>query len=78
MAVPGGETCYHSGVMDNTGKRGIAIVLSMAAQAALLAWVSISPRPANTCLEGSTANLTVVAVCATPLDAEEEIHLVFL
>ncbi len=75
MTVPGEETCYH---LDNTGKRGVAIALSRAAQAALLAWVSISPRPANTCLEGETANLTVVAVCATPLDVEEEINLFFL
>ncbi len=44
------EACYylyHSGVVDNTGRFGVAITLSEAAQAALLARVPISSRPAS-------------------------------
>ncbi len=42
IKVPGEETCYHlyhSGVADNTGRHGVAIGLSEAAQDALLTWV---------------------------------------
>ncbi len=38
--VPGEEACYHLyhvGVVDNTGRHGVAIALSEATQAALLA-----------------------------------------
>ncbi len=38
---------YHSGVQDNTGRHGVALVLSSAANAALLDWVPISPRLAR-------------------------------
>ncbi len=59
--VPGEEARfhhYHSGVADNTGRRGVAIALSEAAQAALLAWVQIPPRLASARLKGTTVNLT--------------------
>ncbi len=38
--VPGEEACYHlyhSGVVENTGRHGVEIALSEAAQAVLLA-----------------------------------------
>ncbi len=38
---------YHSGIVDNTGRHGVIIALSEAAQVALLAWVPISPRLAS-------------------------------
>ncbi len=38
---------YHSGVVDNTGRHGVIIALSEAAQVALLAWVPISPHLAG-------------------------------
>ncbi len=40
IKMPGEEACYHlyqSGVVDNTGRHGVAIALSEAAQTALLA-----------------------------------------
>ncbi len=64
---------YHCGVVDNTGRRGVAIALSEAAQAALLAWVPISSRLASARLKGTTVNLIVVAVYAPTLDAAEEV-----
>ncbi len=75
IKVPGEEACYHlyhSGVVDNTGKHGVAIALSEAAQAALLAWVPISSRLASARLKGTTVNLTIIAVYASTLDAAEE------
>ncbi len=50
----------------------MAITLSEAAQAALLAWVPISSRLASAQLKGTTVNLTVIAVYAPTLDAAEE------
>ncbi len=47
IKVPGEEACYHlyhSGVVGETGRHGVAIALSEAAQVALLAWVPISSR----------------------------------
>ncbi len=35
IKVPGEEACYHSGVVDNTGRHGVAVALSETAQAAL-------------------------------------------
>ncbi len=49
IKVPGEEACYH---LDNTGRYGVAISLSEAAQAALLAWVPISSRLASARLKG--------------------------
>ncbi len=75
IKVPGEEACYHiyhSGVVDNSGRNGVAIALSEAAQAALLAWVPISSRLASARLKGTTVNLTVVSVYAPTLDAAEE------
>ncbi len=62
IKVPGEEACcylYHSGVVDNTGRYGVAIILSEAAQAALLECVPISSRLASARLKGSMVNLTV-------------------
>ncbi len=75
VKLPGEEACYHlyhSGVVDNTGRHVVAIALSEAAQAALLAWVPISSRIACARLKGTTVNLTVIAVYASTLDAAEE------
>ncbi len=72
IKVPGEEACYHlyhSGVVDNTGRHGVVIVLSEAAQAALLAWVPISSRLASA---RTAVNLTVIAVYAPTLDAAKE------
>ncbi len=65
VKVPGEEACYHlyhSGVVDNAGRHGVAIAFSEAAQVALLPWVLISPRLASVLLKGTTVNLTVIAV----------------
>ncbi len=59
--MPVEEACYHlyrSGVVDNTGRHGVAIALGEAAQAALLACVPISSRLASARLKGTTVNLT--------------------
>ncbi len=50
----------------------MAIALSEAAQAALLAWVPISSRLASARRGGTKVNLTVIAVYAPTLDATEE------
>ncbi len=65
---------YLCGAVDNTGRHGVAVALSEVAQAALLAWVPISPRLASTCLKGATVNLPVVAVYAPTLDEAEEVQ----
>ncbi len=75
ITVPGEEPCYHlyhSGVVDNSGRNGVAIALSWAAQAALLAWVPIPSRLASVRLKSTTVNLTVVAAYAPTLDVAEE------
>ncbi len=57
IKVPGEEACYHlyhSGVVDITRRHGVAIALSEAAQAALLAWVPVSSRFASARLKGTT------------------------
>ncbi len=75
IKVPGEEACfhlYHSGVVDNAGRHGVAIALSEAAQAALLAWVPISSRLASARFKGTALNLTIIAVYAPTLDAAEE------
>ncbi len=75
IKVPGNEACYHlfhSGVEDNTGRHGVAIALSEATQAALLAWLPISSRLASARPTGTTMNLTVIAVYVPTLDAAEE------
>ncbi len=62
IKLPGEEACYylyHSGVVDNTGRYGVAISLSEAAQAALLACVPNSSRLASARLKGTTVNLNV-------------------
>ncbi len=75
IKMPGEEACYHlyrSGVVDNFGRHGVAIALTEAAQAALLAWEPISARLASARLKATTVNLTVVAVYAPTLNAAEE------
>ncbi len=60
--VPGVEAyynLYHSGVVDNTGRYGVAITLSEAAQAALLACVPLSSRLASARLKGTTVKFAV-------------------
>ncbi len=55
--VFGEEVCYHlyrSGVVDNTGRHGVAIALSEVAYAALLACVPITPRLAKARMKGTT------------------------
>ncbi len=51
----------------------MAIAPRKAAQAALLAWVPMSSRLASARLKGATVNLTVVAVHAPKLDADQEV-----
>ncbi len=73
--MPGEDACYHlyhSGVVYNTGRHCVAIALSQAAQAALLAWVPISSRLASARFKGTTVNLTVIAEYASTLDADGE------
>ncbi len=75
IKVPGEEACYHlyhSAVVDNTGRHGVMIPFSKAAQAALLPWLPISSRLASARLKGTTANLTAIAAYAPTLDATEE------
>ncbi len=78
--MPGEEACYHlyhSGVVDNTGRHCVAIALSQAARAALLAWVPISSRLASARFKGTTVNLTVISVYASTLGADEETKFSF-
>ncbi len=80
MKVRGEEACYHlyhSGVVENTGRHGVAIALSEATQAALLSRVPISSRPASARLKGTTVNLTEIVVYASTLDAAEETKFAF-
>ncbi len=75
--MSGKEACYHlyhSKEVDCTGRNGVAIALSEAAQASLLAWVPISPSLASARLKGTSVNLTVVAVYALTLDTAEKTH----
>ncbi len=75
IKVPGEETChhlYHSSIVGSNGRHGVAITFSEAMQAALLDWVSISPRFASAHLKGATVNVSVVAVNAQTLNAVEE------
>ncbi len=51
-------------MLDNIGRHGVEIALSETAQAALLAWVPISSRFASAQLNGTTVNLTAIAVYA--------------
>ncbi len=75
IKVPGEEACYHLfhiGVVDNTGRHGVAIALSGAAQAAIRAWVTISSRLPSARLKRTTVNLTVIPCYVPTLDAAEE------
>ncbi len=72
IKVAGEEACfhfYHSDVVDTSGRLGVAITLSEATQAALLACVSISSPLASARLKRTTVNLTVIAAYAPTLDA---------
>ncbi len=63
IKVSGEEACYHlynSGVLDNTGRHGLEIALSEAAQAALLAWGPVYSRLASARLNGTTVNLITI------------------
>ncbi len=74
IKVPGEEACYHpfhSGVEDNTGRHGVAIDLTEATQAALLAWLPIPFRLASARLKGTTLKLTVIPVYVPTPDAAE-------
>ncbi len=64
---------YHSGVQDNTGPHGVALVLSSAANAALLDWVPVSPRLTRIRLKGAVADICVIAVFAPTLDAADDV-----
>ncbi len=63
---------YHSGVIDNTGRYGVAIALGEATQAALLAWMPISSRFISARPKRTTVNLTVIAVYALTPKASKE------
>ncbi|CAI9720548.1 Hypothetical predicted protein [Octopus vulgaris] len=74
IKVPGKEFTYHlyhSGVTDNSGLHGVAIALSPDAQAALLAWQPISHRLALVRLKGQISNVSVIAVYAPTLNADD-------
>ncbi len=76
IKAPDDGTCshiYHTGVVDNSGRHGVAIALGEAVKTATLAWAPISPNLANACLKGVTMKLTVVAVYAPTPDAGEEV-----
>ncbi len=47
IKVLGEEAFYHSGVVDISGRHGVEIAFSEAAQAVFFAWESISPRHAS-------------------------------
>ncbi|CAI9726958.1 Hypothetical predicted protein [Octopus vulgaris] len=74
IKVPGEEFTYHlyhSGVTDNSGLHGVATALSPDAQAALLAWQPISHRLALVRLKGQISNVSVIAVYAPTLNADD-------
>ncbi len=58
--------------MKNTGRHGVAIALSKAAQAAILVWAPIPSRLSSTILKGATVSHNIVAVDDPKLDAEGE------
>ncbi len=64
-------------MVDNTGSYGVAITLTEAAQTALLVWLPASPRLASAHTKGAIVNLTVIAVYAPTLDAEEGVKASF-
>ncbi len=66
--VPGEDTCYH---FYNRGRRNVAIALSEAPQAALLAWAPFLSHLASAFLKGAIANFTVITVFAPALNAEK-------
>ncbi len=59
-------------MVNNTGMHGLAIALSEAAQAALLALASISTRHSNARLMGTTVDFNFVKVYAPTLNTAEE------
>ncbi len=72
--VPGEEAyyhLYHSRAANNNRRHDVAIAFNEAAQAALLAWVSISSRHASARMKGVILKLIIIAVYAPTLDAEE-------
>ncbi len=75
IKAPGEEACYHlynSAVVDNSGRHGVAIALSEAAQAAVLTWEPISPHLASAHMKRAVVNLKVIIICVLFPDAEEE------
>ena len=76
IKVPGEDKLmhlYYSGVSDNSGRHGVAVVLSEHANKALLAWSPISERIAKARLKGAITNISIVAVYAPTLDSEESL-----
>ncbi len=64
IKVPREKACYHlyhSGVMDNNGKHGLAIALSEAAPASPLEWFPMSFLLACSRLNGKAMNLIVIS-----------------
>ncbi len=64
---------YYSGVQDNTGRHGVALALSAAVNAALLDWAPIFPRLARVRIKGAVANIIIIAVYASTLNAADDI-----
>ncbi len=63
---------YHSEVVDSSGRSGISIAISETVQVALLAGVPISIHLACARLREVTPNISIVAVNAPTLLAEEK------
>ncbi len=59
--------------IPNSGRQCVAIAFSKAGQAALFTLEPISPRLARARMKGAMVNITVIAVNAPTLDAEEEV-----
>ncbi len=64
---------HHSGVLDNTGRHGVALVVSTAANARLQDWAPISSRLTRIRLKDAVASISIIAIYAPTLDATDDI-----
>ncbi|CAE1287454.1 unnamed protein product [Acanthosepion pharaonis] len=74
IKVPLSDTAYnlyYSGPMDGSRHHGVALALSDQANNALLAWEPVSSHLARVRLRGALFNISIIAVYAPTLDADE-------
>ncbi len=80
IAVPQQDTTfhlYHNGKADNTVQHGVPIALSAAANASLLDWAPFSSSLTRASLKADNANVSIVAVNAPTLCADDDVKGAF-